>query len=56
MINSKIKYQWKNITTFLDLNNLTDEEYSEFAGKSGSQKAFYPSPEFNALLGVTVEI
>ena len=56
VINSKIKYQWKNITTFLDLNNLTDEEYSEFAGKSGSQKAFYPSPEFNALLGVTVEI
>jgi iron complex outermembrane receptor protein len=56
VINSKIKYQWKNITTFLDLNNLTDKEYSEFAGKSGSQKAFYPSPGFNALVGVSVEI
>lgn len=56
IMNSKIKYVWENITTFLDLNNLTDKEYSEFAGRSGVQRAYYPSPEFNALVGVSVEI
>jgi outer membrane receptor protein involved in Fe transport len=60
IINSKLKYQRKNLAAFLDINNLTDKEYSEFGTlslfDSPVQKAFYPSPEINFLFGVSVEI
>jgi len=60
IVNSKIKYQWKQITAFLDLNNIADEEYSEFGTLSlfGTpvEEALYPSPEFNMLFGISVEL
>ncbi len=60
VINSKLQYQWKSLTAFMDINNLTDEEYSEFGTlslfSSPVEKAFYPSPELNVLFGVSVEI
>jgi iron complex outermembrane receptor protein len=60
VFNGKIKYQWKNITAFLDINNITGKKYSEFGTlslfSSPVEKAFYPSPERNFLFGVSVEI
>ena len=60
VVNSKIQYQWKNVTVYLDLNNITNEEYSEFGTLSlfsfPVEKAVYPSPKFNMLFGVSVEI
>jgi len=60
ILNSKLKYQMKRITAFVDLNNLTNKEYSEFGTlslfSSPVESALYPSPKFNMLFGVSVEI
>jgi len=60
VLNSKIKYQWNNLTAFLDINNLTDKKYSEFGALSlfsfPVETAVYPSPGINVLFGVSVEI
>ena len=60
VLNSKLKYQWNKITAFVDLNNLTDKEYSEFGTLSlfsfPVESALYPSLKFNMLFGVSVEI
>jgi len=58
VINSKFKYQWKSLTAFLDINNVTDKKYSEYGVLGGFpvEKAFYPSPERNFLFGISVEI
>jgi iron complex outermembrane receptor protein len=54
VLNAKIKYNRKNFTAFLDINNLLNEEYSEYGVLSGPpiEEAFYPSPEINFLLGL----
>jgi iron complex outermembrane receptor protein len=55
LLNSKIKYKCKNYTAFVDINNILDEEYSEFGVLGGFpvEPAFYPSPEINFLIGVS---
>jgi iron complex outermembrane receptor protein len=58
VVNTKLKYQWKNITTFLNVNNITDEEYSEYGAISTFpifETAFYPSPKINFLAGVSAD-
>jgi iron complex outermembrane receptor protein len=57
VINGKIKYKWKMLTAFLDINNLTDKKYSEYGVLGGFplEKAFYPSPERNFLFGISAE-
>ncbi|MBW1724396.1 MAG: TonB-dependent receptor [Deltaproteobacteria bacterium] len=59
VLNTKLKYRWKNITAFLNINNLTNEEYSEYGVlstfSSPWEEAFYPSPKINFLAGVSVE-
>jgi len=57
ILNSKIQYRWKSFTAFLDINNLTNEEYSEFGVIGGFplEKSFYPSPRINFLAGVSME-
>ena len=54
VINAKFKYNRENLTVFLDINNLFDEDYSEFGVLSSGlvEEAFYPSPEINFLFGV----
>ncbi len=56
VLNTKLKYHWKYLTAFLDINNITNEEYSEYGVLSLSgfpvEKAFYPSPKINFLLGL----
>jgi iron complex outermembrane recepter protein len=56
VVNTKLRYQWKNFTVFLNVNNITDEEYSEYGALSTSpvtETAFYPSPEINFLAGIS---
>jgi iron complex outermembrane receptor protein len=57
VVNGKIKYTWKTLTAFLDVNNLFDEEYSEYGvlGVFPLERAFFPSPKRNFLAGLTVE-
>jgi iron complex outermembrane receptor protein len=57
VVNGKIQYTWKKITAFLDVNNILDEEYSEYGvlGTFPLERAFYPSPDRNVLAGLTVE-
>ncbi|MGQ9571194.1 MAG: TonB-dependent receptor, partial [Thermodesulfovibrionales bacterium] len=58
VLNSKIIYQWKSLKAFLDINNLTDREYSEYGVIGGFpvEKAFYPSPRINFLAGLSLEL
>ena len=56
VVNTKLKYQWKNFTAFLNINNITDEEYSEYGALSTfpvTETAFYPSPTINFLAGIS---
>ncbi len=59
VLNTKLKYHWKNLTTFLNINNLTNEEYSEYGVlstfSSPWEEAFYPSPKINFLFGVSAD-
>ena len=57
VLNSKIQYQWKSLNAFLNINNLTNTEYSEFGVLGGFpiEKAFYPSPRINFLAGVRID-
>jgi iron complex outermembrane receptor protein len=57
IVNAKLKYQWKKITAFLNINNITDEEYSEYGGISTfpiNEPGFFPSPKINFLAGISV--
>ena len=58
VVNTKLKYRWKKATAFIDINNLFNEDYCEYGVLGGYplEKAFYPSPRTNFLLGVTVEL
>lgn len=58
IVNAKLKYQWKKITAFLNINNITDKEYSEYAGISTFpiiETGFFPSPKINFLAGVSAD-
>jgi len=56
IVNTKLKYQWKQVTAFLNINNITDEEYSEYGGISTfpiAEPGFFPSPKINFLAGIS---
>jgi iron complex outermembrane receptor protein len=57
VVNGKIKYTWKNLTAFLDVNNLFNKEYSEYGvlGTFPLEKAFFPSPKRNFLVGLSID-
>jgi outer membrane receptor protein involved in Fe transport len=57
VINSKFKYNWKQYTAFLDINNIFNEGYAEYGVIGGFpvEEAFYPSPKFNFLLGLSFD-
>ena len=54
VFNVKLKYNWKKITAFLDVNNLFDEEYAAYGvvATFPEEPAFFPSPEINFLIGL----
>jgi len=58
VINNKYKYKWKKMTVFLAINNLTDQKYSEYGVIGGTpvQQAYYPSPRFNFMSGLSFEL
>lgn len=57
LLNLKLAYQWKSLRAFVDINNLTNKEYSEFGVIGGVplEKAFYPSPKRNFLVGLSMD-
>ncbi len=52
----KLSYEWKMLRVFAGVNNLTDEQYSEYAviGSTPLQTNFYPAPERNYVFGMRV--
>jgi iron complex outermembrane receptor protein len=56
VLSAKVAYERGRISAFLDLNNITNKKYSEYGALGGwpVEAAFYPSPEFNVLFGVSI--
>jgi len=50
---ANITYEYRNLTFSAGLNNIFNEEYSEYGVKSGSLRYYYPSPgrNFNVRMG-----
>jgi outer membrane receptor protein involved in Fe transport len=62
VFNTKFLYKWKVLTAFVDINNILNEEYSEY-GVIGfnpmtfqNEEAFYPSPERNIMFGLSMDL
>ncbi len=57
LLNTKFTYKWKSLKAYVDINNLTNKEYSEYGVIGGFplEKAFYPSPKRNFLIGMSLE-
>jgi len=59
VINNKYKYKWKNVTLFMDINNITNQKYSEYgvigfnSASGNNEKAYYPSPGINFMGGLS---
>ena len=55
-IDARISYQSRMLKAFLGVNNLTDQEYSEYAVIGGFPTAlnFYPAPERNWIAGLEI--
>lgn len=54
-IDSRISYKWKNMETFFGVNNITNEDYSQYGVIGGfpSGLYLYPAPERNWLAGIS---
>jgi iron complex outermembrane recepter protein len=54
IVNAKLKYEWKKLTVYLNLNNLLNKRYSEYGVvASNGEPSFYPSPKMNVMLGLS---
>jgi len=58
VVNTKFKYDLAGMIAFLDINNLFNYGYSEYGVLGGfpTEKAYYPSPGRNFLLGLSIEL
>ncbi|MEJ2039685.1 MAG: TonB-dependent receptor [Desulfosarcinaceae bacterium] len=56
LVNAKVRYPWRWLTFFVDLNNIFNQEYASYGVYSDylGERSYYPSPEFNMLAGVTL--
>jgi iron complex outermembrane receptor protein len=56
-MNAKLSYTWKFLTAFVGVNNIFNEEYSEYGvcNPSTGAKNYYPSPGVNFLGGLSVK-
>ncbi len=53
-VDVKLSYSWKGLSVFAGVNNLLDEEYTEFGVFSASgPPVFYPSPTRNFIAGLS---
>ncbi len=58
VLNTKLQYRWRTCRAYLDVNNLTNERYSEYgviASPPVVEKAFYPSPGRNFTIGMAAD-
>ena len=57
VLNNKIQYQIQYLKLFLAINNLMDEDYSEYGVLGGFplEKSYYPSPGRNFLAGLSID-
>lgn len=55
-INARLSYEWKRLEAFVGVNNLTDQEYSEYAIIGGIPigREFHPAPERNWVGGLKI--
>ncbi|MDX1763533.1 MAG: TonB-dependent receptor, partial [bacterium] len=59
VLNAKLKYEWKQLGAFVDVRNLTGNDYAEYGvigfrpSDFALEEAFYPSPKVNVLFGVS---
>jgi iron complex outermembrane receptor protein len=55
-VNAKVSYTWRFITGFVGVNNIFNEEYSEFGvcNPTTGARNYYPSPGLNFLGGLSV--
>lgn len=53
-VNARLAYAWKNIKAFVGVNNLTNQDYSEYVVIGGFPTApnYYPAPDRNYIFGV----
>jgi iron complex outermembrane receptor protein len=58
VLNAKFAYRWKALRAFVNINNLTDQKYSEYGVIGGYplERAYYPSPKRNFLVGLSVDL
>ncbi len=58
LLNSRISYRRDRFTLFADFNNIMNHEYAEYGVLGGFpvERAFYPSPKFNARVGIRLPI
>ena len=58
IINARVSYEWNTLEAFFGVNNITNEEYSEYAVLRGVGSPtgvnFYPAPERNWLAGIEI--
>jgi iron complex outermembrane receptor protein len=57
LLNAHIRHDGRHLSVFMDLNNLLNQDYSEYAAIGGFpvERAFYPSPKFNFRLGIAIK-
>lgn len=55
LLNSRVQYRIGKTLLHLDLKNILNHEYSQYGvlGGNPTQRAYYPSPKFNFMAGVT---
>ena len=58
LLNSRISYRRDRFTLFADFNNIMNHEYAEYGVLGGFpvERAFYPSPKFNARVGIRLPV
>ena len=55
--NAKLTYTFKKLSTFIAVNNLFDEEYSEYGGVNFQGfPGIYPAPGINVFVGISFDI
>jgi iron complex outermembrane receptor protein len=56
-VNAKLSYAWKFLTAFVGVNNIFDEEYSEYGvcNPATGARNYYPSPGVNVVGGMSLK-
>jgi outer membrane receptor protein involved in Fe transport len=56
-MNAKLTYTFKKLSTYIIVNNLLDEEYSEYGGVNfQGLPGIYPAPGINVFVGISFAI